>query len=74
MANTTHDTTPTTPASCERVSTPVHNMDEDLFRLTAVLEWLETHGDDDTFGLVSIVRPYVTSLGNHLDCLRTAVH
>lgn len=57
-----------------RLTAPLNDMDEDLVRLNSVLDWLEAHGDDDAFSMVSMMRPFATSLGNHLDGLRVAAH
>lgn len=58
----------------ERLIAPIHDMQEDLVRFGSVLDYLEAHGDDDTFGVVSMMRPFATSLTNRLDDLRAAAN
>lgn len=78
MAHATQDHTPSQPAppakSSERITAPLIDMEEDLARFNSVLDYLETHGDDDSFGVVSMMRPFATSISNRLEDLRTAVH
>jgi hypothetical protein len=63
---------PTDPGATtgERITLPIHDMEEDLVRFNSVLDYLETHGDDDAFGVVSMMRPFATSLTNRLGDLR----
>ncbi|MBN8922344.1 MAG: hypothetical protein BGP10_12445 [Rhodanobacter sp. 68-29] len=66
MATATQDCTATT-------SMPIQQMEEDLHRFNSALDYLETHGDDDAFGAVSLMRPFATSLENRLQDLRSAL-
>lgn len=54
-----------------RTSSLIADMEEDLVRFNRALDYLETHGDDDTFGIVSMMRPFATSLDNRLGDLRS---
>lgn len=77
MANATQDRTPPAPPSSaplgERIRAELNDMEEDLVRFNSVLDLLEKHGNDDAFGVASMMRPFATSLGNRLEGLRVAV-